>query len=82
MATMLHRANLALTVTREEQHTHLAGCTWPQEILLLAVLLLLDVGQAALPISASITQSLVAQRQQPPQKLSLILSIRQLRLQL
>lgn len=85
VATMLHTAKLALRVSRDEQHTHLAGSTLPQELLLqtvLAVLLLLDVCQAALPISGSIPQSLVAQRQQPPQKLSLVLSIRQLRLQL
>ena len=66
-------------------NTHLVSGALPHELLLqavLAVMLLLDVGQAALPFSARITQGLVAQREQPPQKLSLILSICQLRLQL
>ena len=44
--------------------------------------LLLDIGQYAVSISTGMTQSLVAQGEQPPQQLSLILGIYQLRLQL
>lgn len=58
----------------------------PGEVLLHVVpavlLLLLDVGQGALLIPGQISQGLVAQSEQPPQELSLVLSICQLTLKL
>ena len=69
----LHRAE-------DSSGAHLVIGTMLQTVFCL--LLLLNVCQGAVPICACIAQSLVAQGEQAPEQLSLILGICQLRLQL